>query len=104
MKKNRGLLATLAGDMLETLREDLAGVAKIEGMRPFVDAVGAQLPTKKRRRATAAEKQSASTNDVAGAARVAFGGIVQKLNQIVDTAQRARKRTKTRRKMGPEKS
>lgn len=101
--KKKGLIATLAGDMLETLREDLGRISKVDGMQPFVAAVAKELPKKRRRKATAEEKAAATNDDVAGAAQLAFGGVVRGLNRLAGRAKEAvRPRAKKKRQLGPE--
>lgn len=117
MAKKRGLIAALAGDMLETLREDLAGIRQVDGMQPFVQALERELPKKRRRRATLEEKKNASMDDVAGAARLGFGGLLRALNALGEKATQAAggggggvvlkkvtklERPRRKRKLGPE--
>lgn len=111
MASKRRKRATLAGDMLATLREDLgrlSGLLPPEFTAAALQALGPEKPAeKRRRRATKEERESATKEDVESAAALGLGGFVRRLTKIGeamrDAAAPAKERERKRRRLGPEK-
>ena len=104
-KQNRKRQSAIANDMISTLLEDAEAVGKaLPNLRPFTEAVvsflsghgnGKRMPAGEREQLDAGGRDS---GDVAGGARLAFGGLMEHLSKL---AAEAKPKAKRKRKLGP---